>query len=105
MTTVAELRSLGNKVRVCHRRWYVTDELKPKKFLFTRHEIDEYCVYHPEGPDFFLTENGGETVVELTTTNGVTVVGIAECSKHDNYVRKLGVRKALGRALSQLEKK
>lgn len=70
--TVKELRKNGYKVRVHHHRKVVTSTVAAR---------------------------GGKTVVEVTTPDGVTFIGIARCSRKENFNKKMGVRIALGRAL------
>ncbi len=105
MPSVAELRRQGNKVKVMHRRWYVTDTLKPEYLLFTRFELEEFCLNNPVGaPLLGPLSCGGATLVEITSTDGKNAVGMAECSLTDNFNRRFGLTKALGRALSNLNK-
>jgi len=76
--TVSELRKCGHKVRVHHHRRL------------------------PQAPfnnQTAVAARGGKTVVEVTTPDGRTLIGIARCSKKENFNKKLGVRIALGRAL------
>ena len=68
--TIHQLRRAGWKVRVIHGKYSNNDELYDR---FTRIELTS-----PEGKDFF---------------------GVANCSKKDQWNRKLGNRIALGRAL------
>src|SRR3954467_14295523 len=103
MKTVQQLRHEGNKVRVVHRRWYITNELKPDYLLLSKYELAEFILNNPACPEIFGPESlGGETYIELTTPNNKTVVGLAECSLYDNFNRRLGVTKALGRCVAQL---
>lgn len=74
--TVKELRQAGYRVRVMHGRMFNPFGVSPK---------------------------GGSTVVEIMSPEGVTAKGKAECSKEDNYCRKVGVAISLGRALKELE--
>jgi len=94
MITIKSLRQAGNKVRVTHRR-RVFDNVNRRWSLLTKHEhtlsqLDKVPV----------DAKGGVTEIELTTKNGKTITGIAECSKKDGFNRKFGVIKALGRVLS-----
>lgn len=70
--TVEGLRKNGYKVRVHHHRKMVAS---------------------------VAAARGGKTVVEVTTPDGTTFVGIARCSRKENFNKKMGVRIALGRAL------
>lgn len=74
MLSVEELRSMGFIVVVKHERKY-----------------DAFGCMKPKG---------GNTIVELITPDGVNVVGKSRCSRRDSYNKKLGVKIALGRALS-----
>lgn len=76
--TVEELRKDGYKVRVKHFRRT-----------------------NSEG----INSRGGKTVVEVTTPEGVTLVGISRCSRKENFNKRLGVRIALGRAFSSVQNK
>lgn len=73
--TVQSLRQSGYKVRVLHHR---------------RNDDRVLGAVHPKG---------GETVIQITTPDGVDLEGRAKCSKKDLYNKKLGVKVAIGRAL------
>lgn len=47
--------------------------------------------------------NGGKTQVRITTPDGINAVGVADCSRKENFWRKRGLNIALGRALIHLE--
>jgi hypothetical protein len=74
--TVKQLRQSGYKVRVLHTRKYK--------------EMEQ------------LLAKGGTTTIEITTPDGKNVIGVANCADTDSYNKRLGVRIAVGRALSQL---
>lgn len=76
--TVESLRASGCKVRVMHTR-------RPNS----------------EG----VNARGGKTVVEVTTPDGITLVGVSRCSRKENFNKKLGVRIALGRAFDSVRNK
>lgn len=86
MKTIYELRKLGHKVRVHHLR-FLGDSLEQyhKDFMYA------------------LKAKGGRTQIEITTPYGATVKGVADCSRKENFNRKVGLTIALGRALNQLE--
>jgi hypothetical protein len=71
MSDVERLRKSGFKVRVKHYRLMNPCGIKPR---------------------------GGKTVVEITTPEGESLVGMARCSRNENFNKRLGVRIALGRA-------
>jgi len=71
MSEVERLRKSGFKVRVKHYRLMNPCGIKPR---------------------------GGKTVVEITTPEGESLVGMARCSRNENFNKRLGVRIALGRA-------
>lgn len=48
---------------------------------------------------------GGKTVVEITTPDGTTLVGVSRCSRKENFNKRLGVRIALGRAMARRKAK
>lgn len=104
MTTIAELRRSKNKVKVIHRRWYSTDQRKPEYFLFSRHELEEFLLNNQQCPlDTEADPRGGTTEVIITTPDNITGYGYAECSLKDNYNRKMGVIKAMYRALKDID--
>ena len=72
--TIHQLRRAGWKVRVIHGKYENSNEL-----------FDRY------------------TRIELTSPNGKDSSGIANCSKKDQWNRKLGNRIALGRALKNYQ--
>lgn len=82
--TVKHLRQSGYKVRVCHTRHY------------------DNIVKFDTGLTKALSAKGGKTVVQITTPEGKDISGEAICSKEDSYNKKLGVKIAIGRALSLL---
>ena len=76
MNNVEELRKSGYKVWVKH---------------FRRDSLG--------GPN----PRGGKTVVEVTTPDGVTLLGVSRCSRKENFNKRLGVRIALGRAFTSAD--
>ena len=85
--TIHELRKSGWKVRVHHFRYYYRTLIPSNDRIFT--------VGQP-------LPKGGLTKIELTSPLGTQYLGQAECSKKDSFNRKLGVKIALGRALSTI---
>jgi hypothetical protein len=81
--TVKQLRQSGYKVRVLHTRNYKLTK-------------------RVDGDSKELCAKGGITTIEITTPNGKNVTGVAHCSDCDSYNKRLGVRIAVGRALSQV---
>ncbi len=80
--TVKQLRQSGYKVRVLHTRNYK-------------------LVEHLDNITKQVTAKGGTTTIEITTPDGKNLTGVAHCSNQDSYNKRLGVRIAIGRALSQ----
>lgn len=74
MVSVASLRKSGFKVRVLHTRNTVADGTPSCK--------------------------GGSTTVEITTPDGKDLSGTARCRDDERFDRRLGLRIAIGRALS-----
>jgi hypothetical protein len=73
--TIEELRKSGYKIRVHHHRKVSADVINAR---------------------------GGKTVVEVTTPDGTTLVGMSRCSRKENFDKSMGVRIALGRAMSSI---
>jgi hypothetical protein len=73
--TIEELRKAGYKIRVHHHR--------------------KVCAVG-------VNARGGKTVVEVTTPDGTTLVGMSRCSRKENFDKSMGVRIALGRAMKSL---
>lgn len=72
--TIRELRQSGNKVRVLHHR-----------------------NAHPDGT---ISCKGGFTIIEITTKDGRELSGTAKCRDDERFDRKMGIKIALGRALT-----
>jgi len=82
---VEQLRKSGYKVRVIHSRRGKTMQRMDGGVVQT------------------LSERGGHTVVQVRTPDGEELEGVAVCSTKDNFNRRLGVKIALGRALTVSE--
>ena len=89
---VHELRKQGYKVRIKHFRKYYNIKDQKTRGEYERDTIYKYSAY--------VLAKGGETRVELTSPNGQEFVGIAKCSKKENYNRRKGVTIAFGRIFS-----
>lgn len=99
MSTVEQLRKNGYKVRVSHYRWLDMGSYQGINgaALMSRREAEaDNITWNPD-------VKGGETIVEVTSPEGLTVRAIAECSEKDTFNRKMGLRIALGRALISLK--
>lgn len=96
--TVHQLRKQGWKVKVGHHRRlfrYNPETGKKKTVTVVLKEWEE------QYPDFFLDARGGFTQVTITVPNYESdLVGISECSEKELYSKKVGLKKALARALS-----
>lgn len=98
--TVLELRK-DYKVFVKHCRYYNV-KVDDKMHLvgpFSRKEAEAYGYNHKE-----ISPHGGTTLVEIYTRGGeLLATGYAKCHTKDSFVRKLGLTKALGRAVGELQ--
>ena len=95
--TVHELRKAGFEVSLAHIRQYHRfnpQTGKKSKALLNPHEKP----FLPQYEDYFLSAKGGVTVIKITK-DGIVGAGSTKCSESDSYVRKVGVVKALGKAL------
>jgi hypothetical protein len=108
--TVHELRRQGYKVRVTHiRKFYRFDPMTGRKQeFFAPFQSSKFTKNHPDSPlvaekskyeEFFMSARGGETVVELNFGGKEIGKGVSVCSESDAYIKKYGVKKALGKAL------
>lgn len=97
--TVAELRKTY-KVFVKHRRYYSINIDGDTMLVgpFSRREAEAYGYSHKE-----ISSKGGSTEVEIYKNSKLLASGYAKCNTHDSFVRKLGLTKALGRALGELQ--
>ncbi len=101
--TVHELRKAGFEVSLAHIRQYHRfnpQTGKKSKVLLNPHEKP----YHTDYDDFFLSSKGGVTIIKINK-EGIEGVGNAKCSESDSYIRKVGVVKALGKALQSYNNK
>lgn len=76
--SVDDLRGMGYKVKVIHQR--------------------------NKNKDGSIMTKGGKTVILITDQYGNTTESHARCSSLDGFNKKLGIRIAIGRALSQINK-
>jgi hypothetical protein len=103
--TVEQLRKEKYRVRVTHSRTYVTNEFFYKTFVLSKFDLYEMLNTIPADESILgPLEFGGQTTIEISTPDGKEVVGVAACSDKDRWVRKVGLKKALCRALAQLNK-
>ena len=81
--TIKQLRQSGWKVKVMHTR----NHKQVQKMGGMYAEVDN---------------NGGQTVIEVTSPEGLSGRGIAVCSLQDNFNHRVGNCVALGRALQDV---
>jgi hypothetical protein len=103
MKIVEQLRRGKYKVRVIHRRVYLTDELECQAHLLSKFELHTATLDDHQLILIGPLEKGGECEVEITSPAGKSASGKAECSTKDNYCRKEGLMLAIKRALKQLK--
>jgi hypothetical protein len=112
--TVYELRQQGYKVRVTHvRKFHRFDPRTGKKTQFfapfqSSKTKRKQSAPHPDavtqGEEFFLSGKGGETIIEIATSDHKELAkGVAICSDCDLYVKSYGVKKATAIALRNME--
>jgi hypothetical protein len=75
---IDDLKNMGYKVKVIHQR--------------NKHK------------DGTIMTKGGKTIIFITDQYGNTTESHATCSSLDGFNKKLGIRIAIGRALSQISK-
>lgn len=89
--TVEALRKAGYKVAVYHFRFCKLHDNLVGEYNFLESGFS--------GED--LSGHGGETHVVITTPEGKNLIGVAKCSKKDNFNRKFGTALAIKRALEK----
>lgn len=95
---VHALRKKNFKIRIQHKRYVEYMEQDEE----TDNAIGFEVVTKINKDSFYdILGKGGETKLELTTPQGVTIIETAKCNVIDGYNKKLGVRIALGRALKK----
>ena len=96
MNTIHQLRKLGMKVRIEHRRRYFDPVNKRYAFL-TKYERSISAL-----PDYVtMLATGGYTTVTVTNPDNVTTQGISKCNKDDLFEKRVGVYIALDEALGK----
>lgn len=98
--SIESLREQGYKIRVTHYRYNQYGD------LISRRKIDEENAgprLDDSKPRHIISPNGGKVEVELEAADGTKVSATAECSRLDNFNRKIGTTMAFGRALKQLK--
>lgn len=99
--SVHELRKAGFAVKMSHhRRFFRFDPFTGKKHTVTV----PFHIKTESFNDYFLDPMGGETHVIITKkdSNEEGVLAHSVCSVNDHYNRKVGMKKALARALSRM---
>jgi len=101
--TVEKLIALGHRVQISHMRVAVYHKQLPKllksKDFFT-FGIGHVIVpsYFKTSPYYYIHANGGYTYVTVTSQDKSLVIHLtAECSQHDQFCYKAGVKTALER--------
>lgn len=94
---IHELRNNKWAAKVIHHRWFYIYNTKGVK---TRRLLPYVSATIKEHSDWHLESNGGMTETFLTDPNGKDYYGISYCSNADQYVKRIGVKKATARALA-----
>ena len=102
--TVHELRSKGWKVKVGHHR--NLHKYNPQ----TGKKSGRYNVllseWKNENSDYFLSANGGKTTVSIKVPELPDELhGEVICSEDELYNKSVGIKKAIARALAELQNK
>ena len=103
--SVESLRKEGCKVWIRHNRLVINPTVilanfKPNKPIKPR--LMSWSEIKQRKYNNYVLAKGGLVEVEIVNKNGVSAKAIAECSKHDPYVKKEGVRIALERAYTKI---
>lgn len=102
---VRRLRELGYSVRVTHYRVYVNvdnvlEQLKRPSFNDIRVSFLELA--NMDADLSMALPRGGRTVVEVVTPTGEEFIGESICSLEDQFCKREGVKRAIGRILKFL---
>ena len=85
----------GSDIQISHSR-YIGEDLVPMRWLRKQPGSAKL--------GSFIEAKGGLTVVVVYPPGrAYSTMGVAECSKKDNFCKKIGRDIALGRALKQLD--
>lgn len=103
------LRTAGYKVKVNHRRLTTaTVEHMPKKLpdqlaLITQRSVP---LHELRAANLELSSKGGMTTVQVETPDGAVVAtSTVICSIKDDFVRSVGLTKACGRLVGELQRR
>jgi len=97
--SIVDLRRLGYKVRVSHFRIVNTTHHVPAYSFLSLQRVTKIDKKNKVFEK--ILERGGETQIELTNREGKTFNAIAECSKKDQFNRRLGNHICLARLAKQ----
>lgn len=94
--TVYDLRLKEFKVKLTHKRvFYKFDSRTGRK----QEVLASWHDYKDKFPDFHLSALGGATYVEITSPTGDVFSGQSLCSDSERFQRKVGIKKAIAKAL------
>lgn len=105
--TLEALRKQGFKVRCTHYRYVFVNDPPGVRPVFVGDSpglraMREIKEWRQGGSQIKILPVGGKVVVVITTPEGKEVKAESNCSLADNFVRRIGTRMALGRALKAL---
>lgn len=106
MKTIEELRRAGYRVTVNHYRYpkIANPSMSHNQVKKLESQMDNAHFLQQSGAG--LSPFGGETLIEVVTPSGmISVAAISRCNIKDNFNKKMGIKIALNRILSQLPQK
>ncbi|HWE83263.1 MAG TPA: hypothetical protein VG265_16550 [Gaiellaceae bacterium] len=109
VAVLAELRELGLKVAVQHERLAMFDRwprLDDGRTLLVAESSTLAPVYMLRKRGLGIATEGGRTVVRISEFDGPEIgIGEAICSPRDTFCRAVGLTKATGRALADIQQR
>jgi len=112
----ASLKAMGFKIKIRHERLFIrtlklatykgfniTDFSYQESLLITKGQLRDLCKSNPHFKSFQLLNNGGCTSIQILDRNKVVGFGQSRVHPNDHFTRKLGLTRALGRALKSMK--
>lgn len=97
--TVYDLRLRGFKVTLTHKRVFFKYDPQTGR---RREILASWHDYKEAFSDYFLSPVGGLTTVQIISPTGDVFEGQSTCSNKERFVRKIGIKKSIAKALKHV---